>query len=99
MSLYDGLSVETAPVPELMPQVESTEEKEDSGWNANLKLMAARLHVRRGGKSARGRGKPKASAAPPPRATVLGSGGVVETTTVQVGQPLIHSANYAQTVV
>ena len=86
MSLYDGLSVETAPVPELMPQPEAVvaaeeEEKVDSGWTANLKLMATHLQVRRAGKTARGRGKPRVPFLHPP---VLGSSGGIEPATVQV---------------
>ena len=87
MSLYDGLSVETAPVPELTPQPQPGEQKADSGWTANLKLMATHLHVHRGGKTARGRGKPKAGV---PRAAVLGSSGGMETATVQVSSKGKH---------
>lgn len=81
MSLYDGLSVETAPVPELAIPIQQGEQKVDSGWTANLKLMATHLHVHRGGKTARGRGKPKVGV---PRAAVLGSSGGMETANVQV---------------
>lgn len=44
MSLYDGISVETAPVPEMAPKVEkTTEDKSLSGWSSGLKLMASQL--------------------------------------------------------
>ena len=86
MSLYDGLSVETAPVPELMPQlapvVEEEEDKVDKGWTANLKLMATQLQHRRGEKAARGRGRLRG--APSNRASALGPSSKTGPVTIQV---------------
>ncbi|XP_064398230.1 splicing factor 45-like isoform X2 [Halichondria panicea] len=45
MSLYDGISVETAPVPEMAPAIggTATENKSLSGWSSGLKLMASQI--------------------------------------------------------
>lgn len=79
MSLYDGLGVETAPVPELMQISQPDEEKEDTGWAENLKLMATHLNVHRGEKTQRTRPKPR-----PAKQISLATGGGVAASTVQV---------------
>lgn len=44
MSLYDGLSVETAPIPEISEKDEGTDASTaPSGWSADFRLMASRL--------------------------------------------------------
>ena len=90
MSLYDGLSVETAPVPELMPQPEPVveeEDKVDKGWTANLKLMATQLQHRRGEKAARVRGRPRG--VPSNRASVLGPSSKSGPVTIQVSVQIV----------
>lgn len=71
MSLYDGLIVETAPVPELTVKATSENPQDGgsegpSGWSASMKLMAThlqRLRPSRALQSAqRGRGRGRGAA-------------------------------------